>query len=365
MDTRRIIPLVKRVKCFVKDPRILGSSSTIRFLNQHSKDSNCNANENNDFKCLLPYSTDGKSTQTFMHRIINKICGYLEDSNDRTSTVVDFKNPEQLAELVDLEIKRSGDTLEQMELHADQILKYSVKGAHPRFFNQLWSGIDPIVLCGDWLSSTTNTPMLTYEIAPIQLLIEQQVLSTMKSLTGFTNGDGLFLPGGSMCNGMAIHLARYKHCPDIKKTGLSGFKSLIIYVSEECHYSFIKWASLLGIGSDNVVKIKTDDLTGKMRMDDLTNQIEASLKKGYQPLMVVATAGTTVGGAYDPMNEIADICAHHKLWFHVDGAWGGSALMSEKYKHLMVGCDRADSMTWDPHKMIGITATMFFCSCQR
>ena len=113
----------------------------------------------------------------------------------------------------------------------------------------------------------------------------------------------------------------------------------MLFTSEDAHYSVQKLASFMGLGSDNVYKILTDD-RGKMRMDDLEQNIQRALSEGAVPFMVSATAGTTVLGAFDPLEGIADLCEKYKLWMHVDGAWGGGALMSKKYRHLLKGIER-------------------------
>lgn len=121
--------------------------------------------------------------------------------------------------------------------------------------------------------------------------------------------------------------------------GLHGLPRLVLYTSEDAHYSVKKLASLLGIGSNNVYVIETDD-RGKMNVAHLEQRIKETLREGAAPFMVSATAGTTVLGAFDPIPEIADVCEQYNLWLHVDAAWGGGALMSSKYKHLLNGIER-------------------------
>lgn len=95
----------------------------------------------------------------------------------------------------------------------------------------------------------------------------------------------------------------------------------------------------MGLGSDNVFKILTDD-RGKIQLQDLEKKIQQALSEGAVPFMVSATAGTTVLGAFDPLEGIADLCEKYKMWMHVDAAWGGGALMSKKYRHLLKGIER-------------------------
>lgn len=95
----------------------------------------------------------------------------------------------------------------------------------------------------------------------------------------------------------------------------------------------------MGLGSDNVFKVLTDD-RGKMRLDDLEQKVQQAIAEGAVPFMVSATAGTTVLGAFDPLEGIADLCTKYKMWMHVDAAWGGGAMMSKKYRHLLKGINR-------------------------
>uniref|UniRef100_A0A7M5XDJ4 Glutamate decarboxylase n=2 Tax=Clytia hemisphaerica TaxID=252671 RepID=A0A7M5XDJ4_9CNID len=310
--------------------------------------------QNYSFVDLLPYSSKSEVTHEFLNKIAQKASQYLEECNNRENKVIEFTPPAELIKLVDFQINENGDSLNDILRHTDQILKYVVKTAHPRFFNPLWAGVDTMAVAGEWLTSATNTSMYTYEIAPVFLIMEKFIWELINQKVGFKDGDGMFFPGGSLCNIAAINLARFKCCPNIKEDGVFGMKKLIIYTSEESHYSITKGAALCGIGTKNVVKIRTNDVTGKMIAEDLDEKIQQSIAKGEQPMMVVATAGTTVGGAYDPINQIADVTDKYNIWLHVDGAWGGPVLLSEKYKKFMDGCHRIDSLTWDPHKMMGL-----------
>lgn len=125
-----------------------------------------------------------------------------------------------------------------------------------------------------------------------------------------------------------------------QSVGLHGLKRMVIFTSEDAHYSVQKLASFMGIGSANVYAIRTDPETGKLSIEHLEKEIERVKAEDAVPLMVSATAGTTVLGAFDPLPEIADLCAKHKMWMHVDAAWGGGALVSQKYRKLLQGIER-------------------------
>ncbi|XP_045462633.1 cysteine sulfinic acid decarboxylase [Harmonia axyridis] len=275
------------------------------------------------------------------------------EGTKRQNKVTSFKSPEELRSLFNFELKDGASSHDKLLRVVRDTIAYSVKTGHPYFVNQLFSSLDPYGLVGQWLTDALNPSVYTFEVSPVFTLMEEEVLKEMRRIVGFQGGegDGIFCPGGSMANGYAISCARHQFFPDAKTKGLHSLPRLVLFTSEDAHYSIKKLASFEGLGSDNVYLIKTDS-RGKMDVKDLENQIERSLKEGAAPFMVSATSGTTVLGAFDPLNEIADLCQKHKLWLHVDAAWGGGALMSQKHKHLLSGIERADSVTWNPHKLL-------------
>jgi len=272
----------------------------------------------------------------------------------RTEPVLRFKLPEDLKQILDLELKNEpAENQDQLLEFVKQTVYHSVKPGHPRFINQLYSGMDPYGVSAEWVTSAINASVYTYEVAPVFTLMENEVFEKMRNIVGFPagKGDGLFCPGGSMANGYAISLARFRKRPEIKEHGLFGIPEMVMFVSEDAHYSFKKLASFQGMGGKHVVGVKVDS-RGKMDPCQLVRAIEDALAKGQEPFLVCATAGTTVLGAFDPIDAMGVICMKYGLWFHVDAAWGGGALMSDKYRKLMKGIDKADSVTWNPHKLL-------------
>ncbi|PIK49956.1 putative cysteine sulfinic acid decarboxylase, partial [Apostichopus japonicus] len=192
----------------------------------------------------------------------------------------------------------------------------------------------------------------TFEVSPVFTLIEEEVLSRMRTMCGFQRGDGIFCPGGSIANMYAMSVARHSIRTEIHSNGMFATKPLKIFSNELCHFSIRKGAAFLGFGTSNAVMVKTDD-RGKMIPEELDREIQDSIDKGEVPAMVVATSGTTVFGAYDDLVEIGKICRKFNLWFHVDAAWGGGALLSSRYRHKLNGIELSDSVTWCPHKLLG------------
>ncbi|XP_068453842.1 cysteine sulfinic acid decarboxylase isoform X2 [Clinocottus analis] len=265
--------------------------------------------------------------------------------------VCEWKEPEELALLLDLELRATGEPHHRLLQRVQDVAKYSIKTSHPRFMNQQFGGVDYHALAGRFLTEALNTNLFTYEVAPVFVLMEAEVLRGLRQLVGWTEGDGLFCPGGSASNMYAMNLARYQRFPEVKSQGLCGLPRLNIFTSSESHYSVKKGAAFLGIGTDNVIVVEVDD-RGRMIPDDLDKKIKLAKSQGAVPFLVSCTSGTTVRGAFDPLDCIADVCEKHKLWMHVDAAWGGSVLFSKKHSHLMKGISRANSVAWNPHKML-------------
>ncbi|CAH1397765.1 unnamed protein product [Nezara viridula] len=287
----------------------------------------------------------------FLTRVQQIVLEHAEQAERRDSKVSRWVDPERLQKILDLQFNDQPASMEQLMDCISDTLRYSVNIAHPYFLNQLYSTVDRVGLAGQWVTDTLNASVYTYEVAPVFTLMEEMVLAKMRQIVGWSSGDGIFSPGGSIANGYAINLARFHKFPQVKSKGLYGLPRLVMFTSEEAHYSIVKMAGLEGIGIDNVYQVRTDS-TGRMDVGHLKQEIQRAKSEGGVPFMVSATAGTTVLGAFDPLEDIADICNEEKLWFHVDAAWGGGALMSTRRRHLLSGIDRADSVTWNPHKML-------------
>ncbi|CAO1347709.1 unnamed protein product [Diamesa hyperborea] len=291
-----------------------------------------------------------KFLRTIIDEVLNKA---IFNGTERENKVLEWTNPEELESKFDMSLKDEADSDEVLLKLANDTIKYSVKVGHPYFVNQLFSCVDPYGFAGQVITDALNPSVYTYEVSPVFILMEEIVLKEMRKIVGFPNGDGdgIFCPGGSAANGYAISCARYHSFPEIKTKGLHNLPRLVLFTSADAHYSVKKLASFMGIGTDNVYLINTDN-AGKMDMNHLESEILRAKSEGARPFMVSATAGTTVLGAFDPLEQVSDLCKAHNLWMHVDAAWGGGALMSQKYRKLLKGVEKADSVTWNPHKLL-------------
>ncbi|KAI4538022.1 hypothetical protein MG293_011425 [Ovis ammon polii] len=306
---------------------------------------------------LLPACDGERPTLAFLQEVMDILLQYVVKSFDRSTKVIDFHYPNELLQEYNWELADQPQNLEEILMHCQTTLKYAIKTGHPRYFNQLSTGLDMVGLAADWLTSTANTNMFTYEIAPVFVLLEYVTLKKMREIIGWPggSGDGIFSPGGAISNMYAMLIARFKMFPEVKEKGMAGVPRLIAFTSEHSHFSLKKGAAALGIGTDSVILIKCDESFLKESLDCWFTFFGAfSFAQGFVPFLVSATAGTTVYGAFDPLLAVADICKKYKIWMHVDAAWGGGLLMSRKHKWKLSGVERANSVTWNPHKMMGV-----------
>uniref|UniRef100_T1IV01 Glutamate decarboxylase n=1 Tax=Strigamia maritima TaxID=126957 RepID=T1IV01_STRMM len=302
---------------------------------------------------ILPIKRDSfEETREFLLRAIDIMLDFVKNSNDRSCKILDFHHPEQLREVLDLDIPEHPLNLDQLLVDCKDALKYQVKTAHPHFFNQLSAGMDIVSLVGEWLTATANTNMFTYEIAPVFILMEEVTMQKMREIIGFKNGESILAPGGSVSSLYAALAARHKLFPDCKEKGNTIVGQLVMFTSEHSHYSIMGAGAVLGLGTSNVILIKTDK-RGRMIVEDLEKAVQDAKKRGHVPFFVCATSGTTVLGAFDPIHPIADIAEKYGMWLHIDAAWGGGCLLSKKYKTRMAGVERAHSVSWNPHKLMG------------
>ena len=271
-----------------------------------------------------------------------------EEQNTPVATPIDTNN---LYDTLDLELKEEPTSDDNFKSTLKDIIKYTPKTASKSFFNQLFGGRKDKATLGDLLSVMLNNSMYTYKVAGPQVGIEKIVLRKICDIIGYPkSSDGTFAPGGSMSNFMAVLMARDKYNPAVRSKGMTH--AMTLYTSEVSHYSIAKNAAFIGVGRHQVRLIKTND-KGQMLAHDLDMQITKDLENGFQPFFVNATAGTTVLGAFDDIEQISKVCKKHDVWLHLDGAYCGGVIFSDIYKHLVNGIEHTDSFSINAHKMLG------------
>jgi aromatic-L-amino-acid decarboxylase len=229
---------------------------------------------------------------------------------------------------------------------AARILDESIAQPRPRYFAFIGSSGLEIGAIADLLAHTYDINLAVDARAATAL--ERQAVGWVGEFVGFPTSSGAFTSGGTISNVTALVAARERALPGSRAGGLGGLR-IAVYGSAEVHYSVTRAVELLGIGSDNFRDIEIDG-AHRMRPDVLASVIDRDIDAGITPIAVIATAGTTLTGAIDPVGPIADVCAERGVWLHVDGAYGLPAAATAARHELFAGLDRADSASVDVHK---------------
>src|SRR3989454_3552518 len=235
---------------------------------------------------------------------------------------------------------------------------------HPRYFGLFNPSVTLASIIADTLFAMYNPQLATRRTSPAANEIERHTLAWLSGKFGLpADAIASFTTGGAEANLSAVIVALTRAFPQYGEGGLRSLSaSPTIYLTREAHDSFNKIAHMTGIGRRALRTVATDrDL--KMDLADLARQVAEDRRNGLAPLMAVGTAGTTAAGAIDPLPDLARFCRSEKLWFHVDAAWGGAAIISPRLRGHLAGIEAADSITCDAHKWFSVPmgAGMFFC----
>ncbi len=235
----------------------------------------------------------------------------------------------------------------------DVVYPLSRHNGHPRFFGYVSSPGSAAALIGDLLASALNANVTAWRSAPAAAELERLVIDWLKAMIRYDSGaTGLLVSGGSMANLSALAAARNWVAPEMGAGGATAVRApLRVYASQETHLSIQKNARILGIGSENVCFVPTnDDL--RINVVELQRRIDADRKLGYKPMCIVANAGTVNTGAVDCIGDLVDVAQRERIWLHVDGAYGAFAALTPSAKNLFAGIESANSVSLDPHKWL-------------
>jgi aromatic-L-amino-acid/L-tryptophan decarboxylase len=262
---------------------------------------------------------------------------------------------EAIRKLVEEPLPQSGAALPGLlDVIRDVVSRYNRHSAHPRCFGYICSPGAPVTAISHMISAALNINVTCWRSSPSGTEIEHVVVNWLKEMLHYpADGAGLLVSGGSMANFAALAAARSAKAPgNVVRDGMSADgPRMCAYVSEEGHFSITKAAGMLGMGESSVRQIKTDS---QLRIDlgDLESHVQRDRAAGHLPFCVVANAGTTATGAFDPLGDLADFARRHNLWLHVDAAYGGFAALAPSARHLFAQIAEADSVALDPHKWL-------------
>lgn len=232
----------------------------------------------------------------------------------------------------------------------DRVIAESNHLHHPRYVGHQVTAPLPLAALAELVSAFLNNSMAVYEMGPVSTAMERRVIEWMGARVGMR--AGVLTSGGSLGNLTALLAAR----------SVRPVAAPAILASSQAHYCVRRAAHVMGLGEHGVVEVPVD---ARYRMD--VSAIPAALARarslGREPIALVASACSTATGAFDPLAEVAELCQREGLWLHVDGAHGASAALSARYRPLLDGIERADSVVWDAHKMMLVpslsTAVLF------
>lgn len=246
----------------------------------------------------------------------------------------------------------------------DELLRWSVarlqhgivQMSNPRYFGLFNPGAAFPAQCADRITALFNPQLASSASSPVPVALEHHVIRAVARRAGLTDtATGHFATGGSEANCTALTCALTRAHHDFAGGGARAFSgSPRVYASRDAHIAWLKIAHQCGIGRNALRLVETDG-SGKLDPGALMLAIAEDRARGNVPIMLVATAGTTGGGMIDPLPVCADIARREQLWFHVDAAWGGGALASDRLRALLSGMELADSITIDAHKWLATT----------
>ncbi|MGH7458758.1 MAG: pyridoxal phosphate-dependent decarboxylase family protein [Longimicrobiaceae bacterium] len=243
-----------------------------------------------------------------------------------------------------------------LDFAARGLVRYQTHTPHPGYFGLFNPAPTFMGVVGDALVAAFNPQLAAWSHSPLAIEIEHHLVRAFGRRFGWPEGSshGTFCSGGAEANHTALLTALVHHFPELPARGLRGLEAEpVLYASAEAHHSIRKAAAVSGLGTEAAREVGVDAALC-MKPAVLAGQVQEDLDAGREPFLVVATAGTTNAGAVDRISEIAEIAERHKLWLHVDAAWGGAAALVPELRGVLAGIDRADSITFDAHKWLSV-----------
>jgi L-2,4-diaminobutyrate decarboxylase len=288
--------------------------------------------------------------RTYGHKLIERMADHLE--NLETGRVSTAKAPHGI-------VRQFAEPLPLKGMPADEVwddvwslvVADSIQLFHPMYMGHQVAPPLPHAVLADALTSLLNNSVAVWEMSPTGTFVEGQVVRWMTELLGYPpSSDGTLVSGGSAANLTGLLAAREAAFPGSWRAGSAAARGAAVLVSAQAHYSIERAVGLMGLGTDAVLAVPERE--GRMDVAALERMLRDLRASGRTPLAVVATAGSTATGRFDDLAAIADAAEREGVWLHVDGAHGASFLCSPRLRRHLRGIERADSVAWDPHKMM-------------
>jgi L-2,4-diaminobutyrate decarboxylase len=283
------------------------------------------------------------------HEVVDRLAEYLRLATSGTVPVLPWKEPHEQLSAWPAAFPSAQDFAELV----GRALAGSHHLHHPRYVGHQVTAPLPEAALADLVSALLNNGGAVYEMGPVSAAMERALARFLTNAVGYHEGaDAIFTSGGSAGNLTALAAARQARAGfDAWSLGATKGPPLSYLVSTETHYSVARALALMGLGAEGATPVPVDDQF-RLRPEALAQAKQDAERRGRKVIAVVASAGSTATGAFDPIDAVADFCAAHDLWLHVDGAHGASAMLSPTHRSRLAGLSRADSIVWDAHKMM-------------
>jgi aromatic-L-amino-acid decarboxylase len=283
------------------------------------------------------------------YRVVDWIADFL--GSPEKYPVLPAVEPGQLLDSLPSEAPEKGEPMETILADYEKlIIPATTHWNHPDFFAYFAISSSGPGILGEALAAALNVNGMLWRSSPAATELEQRTLDWLRQWLGLPEGlFGVIFDTASTSTMHGIAAAREAADPDCRTRG--GSQDLVLYTSEHAHSSVEKGALAIGVGQRNVRKIPLDD-EFRMRAAALEQAVLSDKADGLRPFCVVPTVGTTSTSAIDPIESVADVAARHGMWMHVDAAYGGSAAVAPEFRHVLSGCERADSLVVNPHKWL-------------
>ncbi|MEK9137616.1 MAG: aminotransferase class V-fold PLP-dependent enzyme, partial [Bacteroidota bacterium] len=300
-----------------------------------------------------PLEIDSAEFKRIGYSMIDHVAAFLSTLPTRPVTL--GEPPEKIRQHLGAEHlpEHGTDPKRLLDETAKLMIEHSLFNGHPRFWGYITSSPAPIGALGDLLASAVNPNVGAYNLSPVATEIERQTIRWIAELIGYpTDCGGILVSGGNMANFVGFMVGCHQQVSwDLRTEGWNGKPPVSVYASTETHGWLHKAADMFGLGTSAIRWIPTDDQL-RMRTEVLQQKIAEDKSRGVLPLLVIGSAGTVSTGAIDPLRELAGICRENRLWFHIDGAYGGFAAAVPDISPDMKALDLADSIAVDPHKWL-------------
>ena len=297
---------------------------------------------------------DKEDFRRFGHELVDWISDYFDGIE--SLPVLSQIEPGDLKAQLPATPPLHGEPMQRILADVDRLIVPALTNwSHPSFFAYFATSTSAPGIFGEMLAAAFDNKAMLWRTSPASTELEEVALDWLRQMMGLDSGlEGIVYDTASVSSMHAIAAAREGIEKRIREEGMSGrpdLPLLRVYASEQAHSSIDKGVITLGLGQKALRKISTDN---EFRMDPkaLADAVAEDKRNGIVPFCVVATVGTTSTSSIDPVPAIAEVCEKHGLWLHVDMAYAGSAAIVPELRHLVEGCERADSVVTNPHKWL-------------